>query len=96
MAKVLLFVTLLAGLSYIAGSIAHEKNRDFMKVFWLSMFTTPIVGILVAFFLQTRKDCTFCFEKIKPEATVCRYCGKDVPEASIEDGEFEEVDEEKE
>ena len=95
MAKVLLFITLIAGLSYIAGSVANEKNRDFWKVFWLSMFTSPIVGILIALFLQSRKDCTFCLEKIKPEATVCRHCGKDVIEVNIENADFEDVESEK-
>ena len=96
MAKVIIFVMLISGLSYLAGSIAKEKNRDFWKIFWFSMFLSPfggpIIGILIAYFLEKYKYCKYCCERIKLKAVVCKYCSKDQLESDIIDVEFEEVD----
>jgi len=93
MVKILLLVIIISVLSYVAASIAHEKNHDFWIIFWISMVTSPIIGFLIAFLLKTMKNCEFCFEKIKPEATVCRYCRKDIKNiqnSNIIDGNFDD------
>ena len=91
MVKIIIFLILISGLSYLAASIAREKNRDFWKVFWLSMLTSPVVGIAIAYFLEEYKYCQYCFERIKLQATVCRYCRKDHSEENFIDVEVEEV-----
>lgn len=77
----------------IAGAIASRKGRRAVTYFLLSMLLTPLIGILLA--LVARPDtqkveqekiasgqgrkCPFCAEVVKAEATICRFCAKELP-----------------
>lgn len=79
-------------LCVVAGVIARKKGRSGFGLFLLAFFFSPLIGIIVALLLgrnqskiearqlargQARK-CPYCAEIVKPEATICRYCNKEI------------------
>lgn len=66
----------------------------------MSLFLTPIVGILMAVVARPnrvaakrmkaasgdQRKCPFCAELVKREATICRFCHKELPSAEPVEG----------
>jgi hypothetical protein len=76
-------------LSILGGAIASSKGRSGIGFFFLSVFLTPLVGILAAAFMPSLKPaagvdtrervpCFKCAELVLPEAVVCKHCGADL------------------
>jgi hypothetical protein len=93
----ILILAVLIGL--IPGAIASSKGHSFVA-WWFFGAALFIVALPCALMLgkdtqalearalaggQDRK-CPHCAEIIKQEAKVCRFCGRDVPEASYQAG----------
>jgi hypothetical protein len=81
-------------LSLMVSIIAREKGRSPLAFFFLAMIFSPLIGFLAALFVSpsheiqnargikngTLKKCPFCSNHVKMRDSVCRYCGKALPE----------------
>jgi hypothetical protein len=85
-------------LCFVAGSIAENKGNSALATFLISLVLSPLIGIVIALaekpneaVLEKRRlksgesrKCPFCAKLIKKDATVCRYCGRDVGNAATQ------------
>jgi hypothetical protein len=105
--EIAFFLVIWIILSAVAGVIAENKGNSFIAAFLISFLLSPLIGIIIAAAekpneavvekrrLQTgeSRKCPFCAEVIKKEATVCRYCGRDLADASTQTAPLQELKE---
>ncbi|TWI74198.1 hypothetical protein LZ24_01138 [Desulfobotulus alkaliphilus] len=71
----------------IPAFIASSKGRDFV-LWWIYGASLFVFAMIHAILLKPneeqliregKKHCPYCDELIKPKATVCRYCSRELP-----------------
>ncbi len=82
-------------LAVAVGVYASNKGLSFGSAFVVSCIFSPLVALIVVALSKPKmevieqrsilsgehKQCPFCAELIKPQARVCRYCRRDIPQA---------------
>ena len=89
-------VTIWLMLSIAVGYWYRNKGESFFAGFILAVLMSPLLGALFVAISKRQtgsiearalssgemQKCPFCAELIKPDARVCRYCNRDVPQVS--------------
>ncbi len=76
---VLVFVLWLVVCPLVGYLIGQRKNNGGASMA-ISLLLGPIGWLIAAVYSGNLRKCPFCSEHIKPDAKVCRYCGRDLPE----------------
>ncbi len=91
-----LLVILLVAIAFsiAVASYAESKGRSWIGYFLLSIFLSPIVGLLFAWAANPQlekvaerkglKKCPDCAEWIQQAARKCRFCGQDLPVTEVD------------
>jgi hypothetical protein len=71
-------------LALIPASIAAKKGRSF-GLWWIYGFALFLVALIHALLADdlTRRPCPYCAEQIRPEATVCHFCHRDIDQVPL-------------
>ena len=83
-------------LGFIPAMVAKNRGRDFFP-WWLYGSLLFVVALPHALLIKPQiadverqqlaqglRKCSFCAEMIKPDAKVCRFCGRDLPTSEPE------------
>jgi hypothetical protein len=63
----------------IVGYLIGKRKNDASGGLVLGLLLGPIGWLITAVSTGNLRKCPFCSEDIKPDAKVCRYCGREVP-----------------
>jgi len=81
----------------LGAIIAGAKGHNAIGFFFLGLFLSPLLSIIAALVVKPNRKyldaealgkgearkCPFCAELIRPEAKVCRYCSRELPELPV-------------
>lgn len=68
------------GINGVVGYAIGKSKNEIGECVALSIVLGPIGWLIAALSKGNIRKCPFCSEDIKPDAKVCRYCGRDLPE----------------
>lgn len=74
-------------LAYIPSDIAWRKGHSDLKWLLYGFLIWPVAlihSLMISDYEHDFKTCPFCAERIKRQAKVCRYCGRDIDRKKID------------
>ena len=63
----------------VVGYLIGQQKNDVGSAIVVSILLGPIGWLIAGLSSGNLRKCPHCAEFVKPEATVCRHCGKDLP-----------------
>ena len=76
---VVLIVFLVVVVNPLVGYAIGERKGNVATGIILGLLLGPIGWLVTAMCFSNLRKCPFCSEDIKPDAKICRYCGRDLP-----------------
>ncbi|HEY2748254.1 MAG TPA: hypothetical protein VGL86_26710 [Polyangia bacterium] len=71
------------GLSVAVGYLWKARGKSMASGIVWSIILSPIIGAIIgALGKSGLRTCPFCAEGVKPTASVCKHCHKDLPLAA--------------
>jgi hypothetical protein len=73
------WIVLWIGVNFLIGYAIGKPKGQAVSSAFICVLLGPIGWIVAAVSKGNVKKCPFCSEDIKPDAKVCRYCGRELP-----------------
>ncbi len=73
------WILLWLGINAVVGYAIGKSKNAIGECVAISILLGPIGWLIAAVSKENLKKCPFCSESVKPDAKVCRYCGRDLP-----------------
>jgi hypothetical protein len=78
-----MFFLLWLGINALVGYAIGQRKNEVGAAIAISILLGPIGWLLALVSPGNLRKCPFCAEGVKPEAKVCRHCGRELPSMPV-------------
>jgi len=72
------------GINALVGYAIGKQKSDVGGAIAISILLGPLGWVIAILSGGNLRKCPFCAESVKPEAKVCRFCGRDLPPPPVD------------